>query len=83
MNVFGDNRNIGPPGQPRNNAFDIVKWAPMAGVQFYRQEEAVNYFFKDETDGLIFDKGKPIALKNHGVNKKKQRPNFWEKHFLK
>ena len=69
MNVFGDNRNIGPPGQPGKDAFDIMKWMPMAGVQFYRQQETVNFFFKNETDGLIFEKNKPIALKNHGVDK--------------
>ena len=25
MNVFGDNRNIGPPGRPGEDAFDIMR----------------------------------------------------------
>ena len=70
MNAFGDNRMIGPQGRPGRDAFDIVKWAPGASLRFYREQQEVNFHFKDATEGLIFDGKKPVGLKNHGLFKK-------------
>ena len=70
MNVFGDSRNVGVPGRPGKDAFNIIKWAPHATRRLFRESESIYIYFDSLTDGLIFDKEKkkPVGLKNHGLS---------------
>lgn len=66
INVFGDNRLIGPRGEKGRDSFNLIRWAPDSVRRMYRESETVNFYFNTATDGVIFEDGKPVALKNRG-----------------
>ena len=69
MNPFGDDRSFGIPGRSGKDAFDLVRWAPVAIRRLYRESECVNIYFNSATDGLVFNNDhKPIGLLNHRLS---------------
>ena len=58
----------GPPGEsgpPGKDAFDLYKWCPTSMLRIFRENEACNFYFKTEDDGILKKEGKPIGLKDH------------------
>ena len=80
INIFGNNRSVGPPGPRGRNAFDLVRWANIAAVRMYRESELINFYFNTKTDGIIFDKKQPVGLNNRGTG---QNAKFIGKDFPK
>ena len=69
MNKFGDNRRYGIQGPPGQNAFDMTGWTPKGLLRMFRENTDCSFYFKSETDGILFDdKKQPIGLLNHGDN---------------
>ena len=67
MNRFGDNRRFGVPGPPGRDAFDMTGWTPKGLLKMFRESTDCSFYFKSETDGILFDDRKlPIGLLNHG-----------------
>lgn len=67
MNKFGDKRGYGLPGPAGRDGFDMTGWTPAALLQMFRQSTDVSFYFKTETDCILYDdKHQPIGLKNHG-----------------
>ena len=68
INIFGDNRATGPRGPKGEDAFDLIKWAPIGVKRLFRESELVNIYFNSATDGVIYSKDqKPVGLKNRGL----------------
>ena len=67
MNRFGDNLSVGPRGKRGKSAFDLIQWVPHAALRMFRESEKVNIYCTSETDGIIFEDKKPVALKNRGL----------------
>jgi len=63
----GPKGDIGPVGQKGEDAFNLIQWAPHAIKRLFRESEAVNIYFNNATDGIIFKESKPIGLKNRGL----------------
>ena len=60
----GSKGDDGPAGQ---DAFNLIQWAPHAIRRLFRESEAVNIYFNNATDGIIFKNKMPIGLKNRGL----------------
>ena len=69
FNIFGDNRMVGPAGENGKDAFNLIKWAPHGIRRLFRESESVYIYFNTIKDGVIFEKGKPVALNNRGLGK--------------
>ena len=68
MDKFGYIRGRrGPPGPAGKNAFDMAGWIPKALLKMFRENTDCSFYFKTETDGILYDDKKhPIGLLNHG-----------------
>ena len=64
FNAFGDNRSAGIAGPAGKNAFDLISWTPLAARRIFRESEKINIYFDTATDGVIYEKEKPVGLKN-------------------
>lgn len=66
MNIFGNNRSVGIPGPPGEDAFDLIRWLPDAVRRMFRETELITIYFDTAIDGIIYDDKTPNGLKNRG-----------------
>ena len=45
----------------------MIQWIPHAALRMFRESEKINIYCTSETDGIIFEDKKPVALKNRGL----------------
>ena len=68
MNIFGDNRSVGPAGPPGQDAVKLSEWCPNGILRLFRESEQCCYFFNTEKDGIT-SQGQHVALKDRfGAN---------------
>ena len=70
---------VGPTGPPGKNATDVSLWCPSGVLEMFRRDEQCTFYFNTKTDGILYDKQKPIGLKDrYGNNNAICQQNFYK-----
>ena len=57
-------RYRGPRGWPGKNALELEKWTPNSVLRMFRENEICTFYCDTADDGILYNAGKPIGLKD-------------------